>query len=358
MNRKWVAFGGGTGLSMLLSGLKHRVGGPPPRSPRGLADWWIDTLTAIVTVSDDGGSSGRLRQEFQILPPGDIRNCLVALSEDEALMAQLFRHRFGGSGSLANHSIGNLILTALTDMTGDFLQAIRLSSEVLKVKGKILPATMSNVTLVADLSDGSRLEGESRISRCSYPICRLRLVPERVFPLPETLEAIQAADVITLGPGSLFTSIIPNLLVEGIAQAITRSRAIKIYLCNLMTQPTETADFSILDHLSALFQNAPQLELDFALLNDRPISEALRAKYLVEGSNPVLPEGTKVSESLTAIEQRLLEICGKSCRLIPADLLEESTFVRHDPMKVVEALGNLLVGSCARFDRKSWIAEI
>src|SRR5256712_7338397 len=198
--------GGGTGLSTLLGGLKRFVG----EADDGL---WLDSLSAIVTVSDDGGSSGRLREELQMLPPGDIRNCMIALSEDSTLLSRLFRYRFGGSGELAGHSFGNLFLAALTDVTGDFVEAVRLSSEVLASKGHIYPATINDVRLVAQLEDGNEVRGETQITKDRRPIRSLRLEPEQCLPLPEALAAIRSADVITIGPGSLYTSILPNLLV-------------------------------------------------------------------------------------------------------------------------------------------------
>ena len=211
--QRLVAIGGGTGLSTLLAGLKQLVG---KRNEK----LWIESLSAIVTVSDDGGSSGRLRDELQMLPPGDIRNCMIALSEDSSLISRLFRHRFRGDGELGGHSFGNLFLAALTEVTGDFTEAIRLSSEVLASKGHIYPATISDVRLVAELEDGTVVRGETQISASRAPIRRLRLEPEQCLPLPEVLKAIRAADVITVGPGSLYTSILPNLLVSRIAQAI------------------------------------------------------------------------------------------------------------------------------------------
>ncbi len=216
-----VSLGGGTGLSSLLAGLKAYVG-----QQSGIADEgsvWIETLTAVVTVTDDGGSSGRLRDEFQMLPPGDIRNCLVALAEDEHLLTRLFQYRFESDGDLSGHSFGNLFLAALTGVTGDFLEAISLSSEVLKIRGKILPSTVDDVSLVAELEGGGTLEGETRIAESRARIEKLRLSRERCRPLPETLEAISHADLITIGPGSLYTSIIPNLLVDDIVAAIAGS---------------------------------------------------------------------------------------------------------------------------------------
>src|SRR5258708_706499 len=225
--------GGGTGLSTLLSGLKQLVGKPD-------ASAWIESLSAIVTVSDDGGSSGRLRDELQMLPPGDIRNCMIALSEDSSLLSRLFRHRFRGEGELGGHSFGNLFLAALTEVTGDFTEAIRLSSDILASKGHIYPATISDVRLVAELEDGTVVRGETQITAARSPIKRLRLEPEQCLPLPQTMAAIRAADVITVGPGSLYTSILPNLLVSRVAHAIGESRTTKIFVMNLLSQPGET----------------------------------------------------------------------------------------------------------------------
>jgi uncharacterized cofD-like protein len=238
-----VAIGGGTGLSTLLAGLKRLVG----RQNRD--EIWFDNLSAIVTVSDDGGSSGRLRDELQMLPPGDIRNCMIALSEDSTLISRLFRHRFRGSGELGGHSFGNLFLAALTEVTGDFVEAVRLSSEVLASKGHIYPATINDVRLVADLEDGTVVRGETQITASRSKILRLRLEPEQCLPLPEALAAIRSADVITVGPGSLYTSILPNLLVSRVATAIGETTATKLFICNLMTQPGETDGYTARQHL-------------------------------------------------------------------------------------------------------------
>src|SRR5215216_4721978 len=214
---KLVAIGGGTGLSTVLSGLKALVG------DHARGDLWLESLSAIVTVSDDGGSSGRLRDELQMLPPGDIRNCMVALSEDSTLLSRLFQYRFRGEGGLGGHSFGNLFLAALTEVTGDFVEAVRLSSEVLASKGRIYPATLNDVRLVAQLEDGRTVRGEKEITASRAAIRRLRLEPEQCLPLPEALAAIRSADVITVGPGSLYTSILPNLLVARVAESIGES---------------------------------------------------------------------------------------------------------------------------------------
>lgn len=325
-----VSLGGGTGLSSLLAGLKAYVGqqsgGPDEDSV------WIESLTAVVTVTDDGGSSGRLRDEFQMLPPGDIRNCMVALAEDEHLLTRLFQYRFESEGDLSGHSFGNLFLAALAGATGDFLEAIRMSSEVLKIRGKILPSTVEDVSLIAELEGGGTLEGETRIAESRCRIEKLRLSRERCRPLPETLEAIGHADLITIGPGSLYTSIIPNLLVDDIVEAIAGSSAVKVYVSNIMTQPGETDGFSLEDHLSVLSEHSHGLGPDWVLVNSTSISEELRARYLADGSIQV-----GIDESAGRRATRIAPASGNS-RIIGRDLLSESGFVRHDPQKLARAL--------------------
>ena len=275
--QKLVAIGGGTGLSSLLAGLKRLVG-------KTEEEIWIESLSAIVTVSDDGGSSGRLRDELQMLPPGDIRNCMIALSEDSGLLSRLFRYRFRGDGELGGHSFGNLFLAALTEVTGDFTEAIRLSSEVLASKGHIFPATISDVRLAAELEDGTVVRGETQISASKAPIRRLRLEPEQCLPLPQALKAIRAADIITVGPGSLYTSILPNLLVAQVARVIGQSRATKIFVNNLMTQPGETDGYSAREHLETIKKYAPEIHFDFVVVNNRRISSEQAELYAAEGA--------------------------------------------------------------------------
>ena len=312
-----VAIGGGTGLSTLLAGLKEMVGAS---NSEGV---WLESLSAIVTVSDDGGSSGRLRDELQMLPPGDIRNCMVALSEDSTLLSRLFRHRFRGSGELGGHSFGNLFLAALTEVTGDFVEAVRLSSEVLASKGRIYPATINDVRLVAELEDGAEVRGETQISASLAPIRRLRLEPEQCLPLPETLAAIRAADVITVGPGSLYTSILPNLLVARVAQTIGRARAIKIFICNLMTQPGETDGYTARQHLETVKSYAPEIAFDYVILNDRLISEEQATLYAADGAYQI------------GMHDHLFEkTYGMETRVVRADLLDEGEKVRHNPEKL------------------------
>src|SRR4051812_42587073 len=259
-----VAIGGGTGLSSLLNGLKKYAAS---RTGEHLVD-----ITAVVTVTDDGGSSGRLRRDFDVLPPGDIRNCMVALSEDEDLLSQLFRYRFQAGHGLKGHSFGNLFLTALTHITGDFPDAVRKSCEVLNIAGRIFPSTRSDVSLKAVLADGRVVSGETRISRSKQPIREIRMLPAHAKPLKETLRAIESADLITLGPGSLFTSVIPNLLVSGIPKAIRRSPALKAYFVNLMSQPGETTDFRASDHVCAILDHAGTRLLDCAVVSTTRIT--------------------------------------------------------------------------------------
>ncbi len=317
---KVVAIGGGTGLSTLLRGLKRFV----PAEAAAATGLHIAELTAVVTVTDDGGSSGKLRKEFNILPPGDIRNCIVALSEDEALMARLFQYRFPAQSGLAGHNFGNLFLTALTALTSDFAEAVKLSAEILTTRGHIFPATISNVELAALMDDGSCVHGETQITASKHRIREVRLVPADVEPLPQTLAAIAAADLITAGPGSLFTSLVPNLLVRGIPQAIAASRALKVFVCNLMTQANESLGLTAADHIRALDQHAGRKLFDVALVNRQPLSTALKAKYALEGASQIVAD-TEVIERL-------------GVRPVLGDYLEEDHTARHASHQVAEAL--------------------
>ena len=318
---KLVAIGGGTGLSTVLSGLKELVGGAPS------ARRWLESLSAIVTVSDDGGSSGRLRDELQMLPPGDIRNCMVALSEDSTLLSRLFRYRFRGEGGLGGHSFGNLFLAALTEVTGDFNEAVRLSSEVLASKGRIYPATLNDVHLVAELEDGREVRGETNITASRSPIRRLRLEPEHCLPLPEALAAIRAADIITVGPGSLYTSILPNLLVARVASAIDQSGAVKIFICNLMTQPGETDGYTARQHIEVVKAYAPEVSFDYVVVNERLVSPAQAEAYAAEGAHQI------------GLTDHLLEKeLGDEAEVVRADLLDEGEKVRHSPRKLARVI--------------------
>ena len=307
-----VAIGGGTGLSVLLHGLKPYTG------PGGVG---LD-ITAVVTVTDDGGSSGRLRRDFAVLPPGDIRSCMVAMSEDEALLSKLFQYRFSSGRGLKGHSFGNLFLTALTDLTGDFAKAVQLSSEVLASCGRIFPSTAANVILEALLTDGRVVSGESRISKSKVPIQRIRTVPPHCEPIDDTLAAIESADLITLGPGSLFTSVIPNLLVRGIPDAIAKSRAIKAYFVNLMWQPGETMNFRASDHVAAIHAHAGRPILDYAMVNTRPITAPLKRRYATQNAQPVENDIERMAQlGVKAVGQKL------AC---------EGEKVRHDPAAIAE----------------------
>lgn len=312
-----VSIGGGHGLSALLSGLRGYT--RPRRDEEGGEEPVID-ITAVVTVTDDGGSSGRLRREFDILPPGDIRNCMVALSEDGALLSRLFQYRFKAGRGLKGHSFGNLFLTALTDITGDFPDAVRSSAEVLKIAGRIFPCTSSNVSLEAVLDDGTVVGGETRISRTRRRIRKIRLRPARVRPLKETLDAIARADLITLGPGSLFTSVIPNLLVNGIPEAIRQSPALKAYFMNLMSQPGETTNFTAADHVEAVREHAGGELFDCVVMSNSRISPALRRRYAEQNSAPILCDPG-------AIERMGIEV-------IQADLVQRGVKVRHNPAAI------------------------
>ena len=316
----FVAIGGGNGLSTLLSGLKRFVAAGESEPA------WLENLAAIVAVSDDGGSSGRLRDELQMPPPGDIRNCMVALSEDSHLLSKLFRHRFRGCGDLGGHSFGNLFLAALSEITGDFTEAVRLSSEILASKGHIYPATVADVRLVAELADGSIVRGETNISKVGNSIKRLRLEPENCQPLPETLAAIADADVITVGPGSLFTSLLPPILVDGVAEAIADSSAVKIFICNLMTQPGETDGFSARRHLEIVREYAPAINFDYVVVNNHPISEEQMQRYAGEGATQI---GLADSISPETVE---------GAEIIYGNLLDGNEKVRHHPEKLAQVI--------------------
>ena len=320
-----VAIGGGTGLSTLLKGLKRYVM-TPALATSGQPT--IRELSGVVTVSDDGGSSGRLRKELNMLPPGDIRNCIVALSEDEALLSRLFQHRFQKGSGLEGHSFGNLFLAALTSITGDFAEAVRLSSEILLTRGHIYPATMSSVELEASFEDGTEVRGETRITASKGKIRELHLVPADVEPLPQTLDAIANADLITIGPGSLFTSLIPNLLVRGIPEAVVESPAIKVFVCNLMTQANESLSLTASEHIRALNEHAGVQLFDFALINRKSASPEMKAKYALEGASQIVVD-------MEAIEA--LGVCP-----VLGDYLEEGAVARHATDQVAHDLMALM----------------
>ena len=292
--------------------------------PAAQASVVIEELSAVVTVTDDGGSSGRLRKELNMLPPGDVRNCLVALSEDSALLSKLFRYRFATGEGLEGHSFGNLFLAALANITGDFAEAVKLSSAILATRGRIFPATTSNVQLVAEMDDGTLVHGETKITASTRRIVRLQLVPADAKPLPETLDAIAHADLITMGPGSLFTSLVTNLLVRGIPEAIAASSAVKVFICNLMTQANESLGLTASDHLRALNAHAGRQLFDCALVNRAPISADLKTKYALE-------EASQIACDSEAIERM-------GMRVIEGDYLEEAGVARHATDRVARDL--------------------
>ncbi len=289
-----VAIGGGTGLSTLLRGLKSYVAPTVGSSPDALQSRkpvspLIRELSAIVTVTDDGGSSGRLREDLHMLPPGDIRNCLVALSQDEALLSRLFQYRFA-NGDLEGHSFGNLFLAALTGITGDFAQAVQTSSQILATRGRIYPCTTANATISARMDDGSIVHGETSITASQRSITELMLSPADAAALPEALDAIAAADLITLGPGSLYTSLITNLLVRGIPDAIARSSASRVYICNLMTQANESLGLTASQHIEKILDHAGARIFDYALINIAPVRPDTLDHYARSGQSPIEPD--------------------------------------------------------------------
>ncbi len=314
---KIVAIGGGTGLSTLLRGLKSKT----------------TNLTAVVTVSDDGGSSGRLQKELGVLPPGDVRNCLVALADDEAMVTDLFRYRFHEGEGLTGHSFGNLFLAAMTGITGNFDRAIKESSRVLNIKGRVLPATLGIARLCARLEDGTVIEGETNISKSHKRIKQVFFDPPYAAPLGEVIAAIREADAIVLGPGSLFTSILPNFLVDRIAREVSTAPAVKMYVCNVMTQPGETDAMTAADHVEALLENSGARVCEYVIVNDEPPSKLLEA-YAEEGQIPVAPDVERI----------------KALGIIPvqAHVISETSTVRHDPEKLAQVVLGVIDRSIAQ----------
>jgi uncharacterized cofD-like protein len=325
-----VAIGGGTGLSTLLRGLKRFVAAPAASASDpgcDLPPCLIRELSAIVTVTDDGGSSGRLREELNILPPGDLRNCLVALSEDEHLLSQLFQYRFS-QGDLQGHSFGNLFLAALTGITGDFAQAVQTSSHILATRGRIYPSTTANATLSARMDDGSLVQGETNITASQRSIRELMLSPADAGPLPETLDAIAAADLITLGPGSLYTSLITNLLVHGIPEALAAASATRVYICNLMTQANESLGLTASQHIEKIFDHAGSVRIfDYALINTGPIRPQALAQYARFAQSPIEPD--------------LQRIRALGVEPITGNFVHEGDVLRHNYDIVAETVLNL-----------------
>lgn len=317
-----MAVGGGTGLAVVLRGLKHRVG-------EGL----LQQLTAVVTVTDDGGSSGRLRRDFGVLPPGDIRNCIVALADDEDLLARLFQYRFptGGGpsgGGLSGHSFGNLFLTALTGITGDFYQAILTAESILSVRGRIFPATLTDVRLRGWGCSGQVYEGEVAVGRSGERLETLELDPAAPAAFTPAARALREADLIALGPGSLYTSILPNLLIPGIREAVRDSPAQVVLLLNLMTQPGETDEMSALDHLDAIERHAGEGLVNAVVVHDGPLPPRRLREYAQTGAHPV------------TVEEK--EIEARGVQVLPRDLLAEGPLLRHDPDKLSRAVLELM----------------
>jgi uncharacterized cofD-like protein len=328
-NLRVVAMGGGTGLSTLLRGLKHYVPSPAVTQPE-CDDYpcLISHLAAVVTVTDDGGSSGRLRKDFNMLAPGDLRNCMVALSADEHLLARLFSHRFRSGAGLEGHSFGNLFVAALSEMTGDFAQAIRLAAEILATRGHIYPATTADVSLYARMDDGEIVHGETNITASKKRIVELSMEPAEAAPMPETLDAIEHADLITIGPGSLFTSIITNLLVKDIPEALAKARGLRVYVCNLMTQANESLGLTAADHIRALNAHAGSQLFDYALINQKQASAEMQAKYALEGASQIVAD-------LDTIEA--LGVCP-----VLGDYLDEGEVARHATERVAHDLMALM----------------
>lgn len=309
-----TVIGGGHGLSVLLRGIKEAT----------------SNVTAIVTVADDGGSSGRLREELGIIPPGDLRNCLVALADTEPLMEKLFQYRFGGESALAGHSFGNLFIAAMNEVTGDMETALVEASKVLAVKGRVLPASKEHVRLDAVMEDGTVVEGESHIPEARKRIRRVRLFPEHAEAVGAALEAIRTSDAVILGPGSLYTSILPNLLVDGMAETLRRSRAIKIYICNVMTQPGETDGYTASMHVKAILEHVGKGVIDYVLVHSGTISDAMRESYAAKGSYPV------------EVDRDALNRLGVG--FVQADIMSGSDAGHHDPVKLRESVMNMVYG--------------
>lgn len=301
---KIVAIGGGTGLPAVLSGIKE----------------YTSNITAIVTVADDGGSSGRLIKDFRTLPPGDIRNCLVALADEEMLISRLFKYRFDKSVGLEGHNFGNLFITAMSELTGDFAKAVKESSRTLAIRGEVIPVTLDRVTLAAKLKNNTTVEGETKIREAKIPIEDIFLKPDNAKPTDDSLLAIKNANAIVIGPGSLYTSVIPNLLVNGIVDAIASSKAIKIFVCNIMTEPGETDGYTATDHVNALYKHSKEGLLDYVIVNTEEIPVTLITKYQSESANQVSYDYYELKKMLYSV--------------IRAQVLSSTDYIRHDPVKL------------------------
>lgn len=313
-NPSAVVIGGGTGLSVMLRGLKEKP---------------LD-ITAVVTVADDGGSSGILRSEMQIPPPGDIRNVLMALADVEPMLSRLLQHRFTSGNSLAGHSMGNLILAAMKDITGDFATGVRELSKVLAVRGRVLPAADQAIVLKAQMEDGTIIEGESRIPKAEGRIHRVWIEPADVAPLEEAVEALQAADAIIIGPGSLYTSIMPNLLVPDIARTLKQSKAVKIFVCNVMTQPGETDGYKVSDHLQAIQDHIGFHLFDYVVVNDGDIPEDVQERYAEKGA------------SIVEVDRDAVVAMG--IQIVSGGLVKYNTYLRHDTVKLSDHIFQLIEG--------------
>lgn len=316
-----AVIGGGTGLSVLLRGIKSIS----------------SNITAIVTVADDGGSSGRIREDLGIIPPGDLRNCLVALADTEPLMEKLFQHRFGGAGGLAGHSFGNLFIAAMTEVLGDVEKALKESSKVLAVRGQVLPASTQTVRLVAEMHDGTIVEGESQIPLARKSIKRVFLRPEETEPVRSVIEAIRDADAIVLGPGSLYTSVLPNLIVKGVADALRESQAVKIYICNVMTQPGETDGYTAAQHVKAIFDHTGPGIIDYVVVNSQDVAQSLRSTYASQGAYPVMADAEAI-ESM-------------GVKVVEANIISETNLVRHDPVKLSRTIISMIYNLKANSER-------
>lgn len=309
--RRVVALGGGTGLPAVLRGMRTRL---------EFAD--RSALTAVVTMTDDGGSSGRLRRALGALPPGDVRRCLVALSEEENLMAGLFEHRYNGTEGVGGHSLGNLILTALAEQTGSFLRAVEASADVLRIRGRILPSTQDNVQLEAILDDGRRILGETSVARADRAIRRVALRPRSANPTPGVLEAIRAADLVVLGPGSLFTSVVPNIVVDGVAEALRETTAVVVLAANLVSEHGEAAGLDLRDHLAVIEEHVGAPVVDAVLVHEGEIAADVLERYRDEGSVPLTWHGA----------------APPGVRVIRRNLLATGPKLRHDPTATAESL--------------------
>jgi uncharacterized cofD-like protein len=316
---KIVTIGGGTGLSVLLQGLKQ----------------YTSNLTAIVTVADDGGSSGKIRKDFNILPPGDIRNCLVALADTSLLMEELFQYRFEGESTLGGHNFGNIFILALSKVTKDFGEAVQAASKILAIRGRVLPSTLAKVRLAADLEDGSTTSGESHITKRKNksPIRKLYLEPAGCEPTASAVEAIASADAIVLGPGSLYTSIMPNLLIEPIAEAINTSHAVKLYVCNVMTQQGETDNYRSSDHIKALYNNTKLRRIDYAVINNSNIPKPLERWYRSENAYQVEADLNSIRElGIIPIEDSFITVSE----------INNKEYLRHNPRRLAKTIVDII----------------